>query len=115
MQEETTIKNLLQQYGIEETSSTFNNNVMQRINADVFGMQSKPLLNGTVLKFLKIIFLLVVLAIVACVALNPATFPIKVNSDIYRQLFSFIIVFWITMLINIWLNKRWASKNMLFL
>jgi sulfur carrier protein ThiS len=115
MEEETTIKNLLQQYGIEETSSAFNNNVMQRINADVFVMQSKPLLNGMVLKLLKIIFLLVVLAIVACVAFNPPTFSVKVNSNIYRQLFSFIIVFWITMLINIWLNKRWTSKKLLFL
>ena len=110
MQNDSTIKNLLQQYGVEETSSTFNNDVMQRINAAILAKQSKPLLSAFVLNLLKIIFLLIVVILVAFVISNPAGFSINV-SNIYRQIFSFIIVFWIGMLINIWLNKRWFSKN----
>ncbi len=110
MNDDTAIKNLLQQYGIEETSSAFNDNVMQRINAEVFAKQSKPLLSAFVLNLLKIIFLLVVVVLVVFVISDPASFSINV-SNIYRQLFSFIIVFWIGMLINAWLNKRWVSKN----
>ena len=110
MQNDTTIKNLLKQYGVEETSSTFNIDVMQRINAAILAKQSKPLLSVFVLNLLKIIFLIVVVILVAFVISNPAGISISLN-NIYRQIFSFIIVFWIGMLMNIWLNKRWFSKD----
>jgi hypothetical protein len=114
MKDDTIIKNLLQQYGIEEPSSTFNNNVMQRINAEVFAKQSKPLLSAFILNILKVTFVIVVVAIVVFVVSDPASFSINV-SNIYRQLFSFIIVFWIGMLMNLGLNKKWGSKNAFFL
>jgi|SRR6516164_9447720 hypothetical protein len=110
MQNDSTIKNLLQQYGIEETSSSFNNSAMQKINADVFARQQRPLVNPFILSVLKIIFLIVVVALIACVVSDPAGFSISL-SNIYKQIFSFIFVFWIGMMMNIWLNKRWGSKN----
>lgn len=109
------IKMLLLEYGIEETSSTFNNNIMQRINTSVFTKQSKPLLNAFTLNLLKIIFFLIIIMLVASIMFLPfnnvpPAFSINVNSSIYKQLFSFIIVFWIGMLMNLWLNKKGILK-----
>ena len=56
MQEDKDLKILLKEYAFEETSSAFNDAVMQRIEAAVSAKQSKPLLNDSILKFLIVIF-----------------------------------------------------------
>ena len=116
MQEDKNIKKLLQQYGVEETSSTFNNNVMQQITAASYKQPLKPLLNAFILKLLKIIFILVAIALVIFILFIPfnnlpVPFSINISSDIYKQLFSFIAVFWIIMLVNFWWNKRWNRES----
>jgi len=115
MQDDERIKMLLHEYGVEETSSTFNNNVMQRINI-AFTKQTKPLLNAFILKLLKIVFSIVLIAIIICfvfIPINNFHTPLSINlsGEVYRQMFTFIIVFWVVMLMNMWLNKRWISKN----
>jgi hypothetical protein len=116
MQEDENIKSLLQAYGIEETSSTFNNNVMQKITAASFKKETEPLLNIFILKLLKIAFFIIAVLIVLCVCFIPSNnfrveFAVNLNSNIYGQLFSFIIVFWVMMLINLLWNKRWSTGN----
>src|SRR5215472_10668684 len=115
MEEDKKIKMLLQEYALGETSSTFNDDVMLKIKAAVLTQKTRPLLNTFILNLLKIIFCVVVVVIVGCTILFPinlpATFSININSNIYKQLFSFIIVFWAGMFMNLWWNKRWNSKN----
>ena len=120
MEEDKRIKTLLQQFGVEETSSTFSNSVMEKINAAVLIKETKPLLDNSIVNFLKIIFCLVVVMLSACILFipfnnMPIIFSINISSNIYKQLFSFIIVFWIGMFINVWLNKIWNSKKVFFL
>ena len=119
MEEDKNIKKLLQEYGVEETSSAFNNNVMQKINAAVFTKQANPLLNPFTVNLLKIIFSIVFIVLIACILFIPFNnlpeiFSINVSSNVYNQLFSFIIVFWIGMFLNLWLNKRWSKKTILY-
>lgn len=104
MQEDKNLKKLLHEYAFEETSSTFNDAVMQRINTTI-SVQKKPLLNVFVLNLLKIVFLLCSILLVAYFifsSFNKAPFllAINFNDTVYRQLFSFLAVFWIVMLIN---------------
>jgi hypothetical protein len=119
MEEDKNIKILLQEYGVEKTSSSFNNKVMQKINAAVITKQAKPLLNPFIVNLLKIIFSLVIIALVICLVFLPlknlpVTFSININGNIYKQLFSFILTFWIGMFMNLWLNKRWSKKTILY-
>ncbi|HEY2727941.1 MAG TPA: hypothetical protein VGI61_12255 [Parafilimonas sp.] len=106
--QEKDLKILLQEYGFEETSSAFNDVVMQQIN--ILSKQTKPLLNTFVLKLLKIIFILVVISLVICAAFFPPNLPsisfVDISSNVYKQMFSFVIVFWVMMFINVWWNSR---------
>ena len=118
MQEDKDLKILLKEYAFEETSSSFNNNVMQHINAAASARQSKPLLNIFILKALIVIFMVVVIAVILCLIYLPLkslpfNLSFTVSNNIYSQLFSFIIAFWIVMFINIGWNKRQSiSKGM---
>jgi len=121
MEQDKDLKILLKEYAFEETSSTFNNSVMQRIEAAVSAKQSKPLLNAFILKTLTATFIIVALTVIICLVYLPSNnlpfnLSFALNNSIYNQLFSFIIVFWIMMLINIWWNKRHSSfENILLL
>lgn len=119
MQEDKSLKMLLHEYAIEETSSTFNNNLMQKIISASFTQQSKPLLNTFILNLLKIIFSLAIATVIICIIFMPfknfpEIFSVNLSYNTYQQLFSFVIVFWIVMFINIWWNKKRMFKNYAF-
>ncbi|MEP6466611.1 MAG: hypothetical protein ABJB05_09905 [Parafilimonas sp.] len=115
MQEDKNIKLLLQEYGVEETSSSFNNDIMQRINAALATKQSKPLLNNFIIRLLKIAFLIVAISVISLFCFVPnLNFSFDIRNNIFNQLFTFIIVFWIGMLMNICLNKIWSKKTVLY-
>ena len=110
MQEDKNLKKILQEYAFEETSSTFANSVMQQINIGTT-KQIKPLLNPFILSLLKIVFSLSTITLIICFLFlrthkfHPVLF-FNLNNEIYQQLFSFLIVFWIMMLVNTWWNSR---------
>ena len=108
--QEKDLKILLQEYGFEETSPAFNNLVMQRIDT-VLSKQTKPLLNGFILNLLKVVFFLIIISLIICCIffpLNnlPSISFVDITSSVYKQIFSFVIVFWIMMFLNIWWNAR---------
>jgi hypothetical protein len=110
MQEDKDLKMLLKEYAFEETSSAFNNAVMQQVAA-VPARQSKPLLNGLILKILMSVFIVAFLSLIICLIYFPVnSLPFNISpafsSSFYSQLFSFITVFWIVMFINIGWNKK---------
>lgn len=116
MQEDKNLKKLLQEFSIEEPSSNFNNAVMKAIAANAFIKEPQPLISSSLLKLLKIAFLIIAIAIVFFIAFNANTnfkmlFSSNVNETLYTQLFNFLIVFWVVMLINIGVNKRWKIGN----
>ena len=116
MQEDKNLKNLLNEYAIQDTSSTFSSNVMEKITAASFIHQSKPLLNNNILNLLKIVFLIVLIALIIYVVITPfknitVPFNTDIDENIYKQLFSFIIAFWTTIIINLWVNKRWNIEK----
>ncbi|MEO8711033.1 MAG: hypothetical protein ABI405_02860 [Parafilimonas sp.] len=115
MQEDKNIKLLLQEYGVEETSSSFNNDIMQRVNAALVTKQSKPLLNNFIIRLLKLAFLIVAISVISIVCFVPnLNFYFNIHNNIFNQLFTFIIVFWVGMLMNICLNKIWSKKTVLY-
>ena len=114
MQEDKDLKILLKEYAFEETSSTFNDTVMQRIEAAVSAKPSKPLLNDSVLKFLIAIFIIALVSVITGLIYLPVNslpfnLSFSLSSNSYSQLFSFIVVFWIMMFINIGWNRKHSN------
>jgi len=110
MEEDKNLKKLLKEYAFEETSSSFDAVVMQKITT-ALAKNEKPLMNGFVLLLLKIIFLIGVISLFVCWIFLPESefqfnFSLKFDNNVYRQLFSFFIIFWIVMLVNTWWNSR---------
>ena len=115
MEEDKNLRKLLKEYAFEETSSAFDALVMRKITAAVT-KKGKPLMNAFVLILLKIIFLLSAISLIMCLIFLPLPqlqfgFSLNLSSNIFRQLFSFIVIFWIVMLFNTWWNSQQEKSN----
>jgi O-antigen/teichoic acid export membrane protein len=115
MEEDKNLKKLLKEYAFEETSSSFDAAVIQKITAGLAKNQ-KPLMNVFILFLLKIIFLFSAISLIACLIFLPLpkmqfSFAFSLSSNVYRQLFSFLVIFWIVMLTNTWWNSRQGKSK----
>jgi hypothetical protein len=114
MQEDKTLKELLNENAMQETSSSFNEHVMQCIQ--VAGLRkSTPLISSFVLNFLLFFFFVVLVTVIICLMVVPLNgWPLNITFDIsagtYDQLLSFILIFWLMMFINMLWNK-WQSMQ----
>jgi len=110
MQEDKNLKSLLSKYAMQEPSEEFDNNIMQLIEKSKL-TQPSFLINRLLLRVLAALFAIISIALVATsIFAKPKTYPINFSisfsPDLYKQLFSFIVAFWIVMFINLWCNKR---------
>jgi hypothetical protein len=114
MQEDKIFKILLNENAMQETSSSFNENVMQRIQAAGLH-KSTPLISSFILKSLLFIFFAVLAAAIICLMIVPLnSLPLNITFNIsaatYNQLLSFILIFWLMMFVNILWNK-WQNMQ----
>src|SRR5437879_1933034 len=113
MQEDKKLKELLIKHIVEETSAEFTNTVMQRIQSGAaVKAYAKPLLKQKLLKTLIIAFILVCVVLLTLTifmqdAQLPFLFSVKLTAKCFSQTISFLIAFWLVMLINqLWDKKK---------
>jgi hypothetical protein len=110
MEKDEELQLLLSKYAMHEPSAAFSDNVMKLITASQV-KTSAPLISSSLRNILFILFAVVVIALlIVSFSIQPAMFDkqitIAISSTVYTQLFSFFIVFWVVMLVNVWWNKR---------
>ena len=110
MQEDKKLHSLLTQYAMKEPSAEFDENVMQ-IVAKSKTSQATSFTERSLQRLLLIIFVITAAALlITAFFFQPqkllAYISFSVPADVYKQLFSFLAVFWIVMLINFWWNKK---------
>lgn len=111
MQEDKKLQSLLTKYAIQEPSTTFDDKVMQLVEASkttrpVF-LISRMLLHTLFGVFITVsILLFLTAAFFIQPQLLPVHFYMPLSLNVYMQLFSFLAAFWIVMLINLWWNKQ---------
>ena len=110
MEGDKELKQVLKEYAFEETSSSFDAVIMQKITA-AMSKKEKPLMNAFVLSVLKIVFLISGISLIGCLIFLPLphmqfSFTSNFSNNVYRQLFSFLIAFWVVLLFNTWWNSR---------
>lgn len=100
-------------HAAEETSPDFTNIVMQRIQTSTADTKSAtPLLKQKLLRTLMAAFLLVfVILLVLSISMQPLKlqfhFSVKLPAEYFSQIISFLIAFWVVMIINrLWNKKR---------
>jgi hypothetical protein len=110
MQEDKKLHSLLTRYAMKEPSARFDESVMQMITKSKITHATS--FTGHSLQRLLIITFMITTAALLITAfffqpqklLAYISFSVPVN--VYKQLFSFLAVFWIVMLINFWWNKK---------
>jgi uncharacterized membrane protein len=113
MQEDKKLKEFLMKHAVEETTSDFTNIVMQRIQISAAAKISvTPLLKQKLLRILMAAFLLVfVILLVLSISMQPLKLPfhfsVKLPAEYFSEIISFLIAFWVVMIINLlWTKKR---------
>jgi len=113
MQEDKNLKELLMKWGVESPSADFTSQVMQRItSASVANSYTSPLLKQRLLQILFGVFILVCIALLVLCFTTPITLPfqskVTLSAKYFSQSLSFLIAFWIVMLLNILLKKSFT-------
>lgn len=115
MEEEKEIKALLQQLAMEETNDDFTFSVMQRIEAlETVQPHVVPLLRQRLIQVLSGVFASIVVALLVwCAFGQPIVFSfhftLAIPTNYISQLVSFVVVFWLVMLVN--LVYQWKTKQ----
>ncbi len=116
MQEDKKLKELLIKHAMEETFADFTNTVMQRIqSAAAAKAYAKPLLKQKLPKTLIVAFILVCIVLIALSifmqdAQLPFLFSVKLTAKYFSQIISFLIAFWVIMLINQLVNMKKVQR-----
>ena len=115
MQEDKNIKELLQKWGVENTSADFTSHVMQRItSAYIYNTPAQPLFKQRLPQILLCMFILVCIVLFALCFTTPVTLPfqftIKLPANYLSQGISFILIFWIVMLLNVGFKKFYDNR-----
>src|SRR4051794_18682382 len=110
MQEDKDLKALLMKWGIENPSADFTSHVMKRItSASVANSHTSPLLKQRLLRILFVVFILVCMALLALCLTTPSFLPFQFTIELpvkyFTQGFSFLIAFWVVMLLNLILKR----------
>jgi hypothetical protein len=106
IEKDTKFQALLQQLAMEETPADFTQNIMERVEASAIAKSRQvPLLKTKLMQVLVGIFVLVFVSLlVVCISNQPIVFPFHFTVELpysyVTQLTSFLIVFWVVMLIN---------------
>jgi hypothetical protein len=111
MQEDKKLKELLMKHAAEQTSPDFTNRVMQRVQtrnaASIPGLSlfKQKSLRIMIVAFLLVFFILLVLSISMQPVKLPFYFSVKLPAEYFSEIISFLIAFWVVMIINqLWNN-----------
>lgn len=111
MQEDKNLKELLTKWGMETPSADFTSSVMQRVTAAYHSTKpAMPLLKQKIPQLLLAMFLLVCIALLAlsctiAAAALPFHFTVQLPAKSISQSLSFLLVFWIVVLLNVTAKK----------
>jgi len=117
MQEDKDLKELLMKWGVENPSADFTSHVMQRItSAYVTNSHTVPLLKQRIMQVLLGVFILVCIALLALCFTTPLALPFQFSVELparyISQGFSFLIAFWLVMLLNLVLRKTFINHSL---
>ena len=112
MQEDKKLKELLMKHATEQTSPDFTNRVMQRVQTSAAAstpgtsLLKQKSLRTMMAAFLLVFVVLLVLSISMRSVKLPFYFSIKLPAEYFSEIISFLIAFWVVMIINRLWNKN---------
>ncbi|WP_018612275.1 hypothetical protein [Segetibacter koreensis] len=114
MLEDKKLKELLREYAMEETSADFTNIVMSRLQCADLWQKTVPLFKLRLPQMLAALFAaicgaLLLLSFFIQSTQLPVHFSVKLPENYFSQIISFLIVFWIVMLVNQLLQRKKLS------
>jgi hypothetical protein len=109
MEEDKKLRSLLSEYAMHEPSPSFNNSVMQRIEASKNASSVSSINPLIAISFAVVAVILLIVSFF----IHPALFrqfSVSISQGTYMQLFSFFAAFWFVMFVNTWWNKKITTK-----
>lgn len=118
MQDDKNFKELMMKCAVEETSQDFTAETLRRIEALSATKTSQPLINHTIKQAFIIGFAIVLTALLAIsLFIKPADLPFNfiqiptIRVEVFYNLISFILAFWVLMFLNYYLQNRNTKNN----
>ena len=114
MEEDKNLQDLLKSFAMQETSTSFEDQLMQKITA--INQTSKPLINAMLQRVLILVGIAVILSLIILTAsMNQNDIsqyiPIVFSGKNSIRFFYFFVSFWIVMSINILWNKKQSKLS----